>query len=361
MSDNIFDLNPHGDESTPSNGITAGEYFSKIATAGFFFSNLQGQIQEPLKEKPKSSNEKHCFRVIEDVEVQNVTIPLSYKYEMVVQNGNVTDKDLVGVETNVTNYLVEQFCQSNRTRNVLGLSYLPSDYVYYDKECTIKTNLSSKESCYVVQGILSIALCSNCDGQDVSATNSTYVMDLEIMYLNAIKTGMDEFLSSHVNVTYVEENNMIAKGSSYTNINSNSSYADVVQNDTMNMVNTIQNDIKNPQIEISENISAQNTQSKNIILIGILVVVAIITLMLFLATMRLLFGDFRKWYKRRKARNKKKQNKKEIEKIYRIKHSMSDGTIGIGKNPLLSGSRFGWNMSSIVPVDEEVGLGVGSM
>ena len=146
-SDNIFELNPTDetkvDASTTSNEIiTAGDYFSHIATAGSYFGNLQGQIQEQnIDNKPKPSNPKHCFRVIDDVEVQTVTIPLSYKYEMVVQNkdqvGNMTSNDLVDIETNVINHLIEHFCQSNKTRDVLGLSSQQPDYIYYDKGMSI--------------------------------------------------------------------------------------------------------------------------------------------------------------------------------------------------------------------------------
>ena len=244
-------------------------------------------------------------------------------------------------------------------------------------ECILNTNLPIDESCYVVQGIMSIALCSNCNDQSTDTiTSSTYAMDLEAMYLDAIKTGMDqkEFVSNHVlNVTYIGENTLIANGSSY--INSNNGYTDVnnssVQNNDVTVTNTIQNDdnITNAiQVEtiisVSENTPSpiqKTPQPKNIILIGILVVVGAITLMIFLATMRLLCKDFRKWYKRHKARKKEQQNSKEIEKNYKINHSISDGTIGIGKNPLLSSNRFGWNMSSIVPVDEELAFGVRSI
>ena len=151
--DNIFE------KSTTTNDevITAGKYFSKIAKSkGKYFNNIHDPIiivQENTSTSKSSSSSssisssKYCFRVIENIKVQNETIPVSYKYEMTVSDpissSNVIDyknmsnsrinSDLVEIETNMTNYLVEHFCQSNQTRNVLGLSSNPSDYIYNDK------------------------------------------------------------------------------------------------------------------------------------------------------------------------------------------------------------------------------------
>ena len=231
-------------------------------------------------------------------------------------------------------------------------------------ECTLNKNLSDNESCYVVQGIMSISVCSNCgnDESDNKHTNysptASYIMDLQTMYLDAIKIGMNEkqFVSNDIlNVIFIDEdtkNSLIfeTEGSGYANVNNNNSYSN--SNNTTNPIEIQNNIIKNSQ---------SRSQSKNIILIGALVAVIIVTIMILIATLRLFLYDFCKWYKKRKI--KKSISKKSIEeyKMYSINHSMSSN-FGNGQNPLLSSKKIsGWNMANIVPIDEEVALAVGSI
>merc|ERR1712232_195027 len=164
-------------------------------------------------------------------------------------NKNNYNNDLVSIETNMNNYLIEYFCQSNQTKDILGLSSYPSDYIYNDKECTLNKKLSNNASCYVVQGLMSLSICSNCEQENnkgntmtnyYSSTYPNATMDLQTMYLDAIKLGMNHqnnklFISNNIlNVTFInnDKNSLLfeTEGSGYTNT------IDIINN---NYTNTI--------------------------------------------------------------------------------------------------------------------------